>query len=138
MAWRRSDLLMPLNTRHGGTEERRLTELLAILSPEDRATLLAFGEFLAARQAGAGADPPARTRPDSPREIPRPLTETVVGAIRRLSETYFMLERRDMLNDTAALMAAHVIHGRPNAEVIDELEGVFRSHYARYLERWPK
>jgi hypothetical protein len=129
--------LSPSNTRHGGAEARRLTELLATLSREDRAILLAFAEFLASRQA-AGQAAPALEYPESPRQIPRPPTETLVGAIRRLSEIYFMLDRRDMLNDTAALMAAHVIHGRPNAEVIDELEEVFRSHYAKYLESWPR
>lgn len=92
---------------------------------------MAFAEFLADRvPADEEAAQPA---PAQIKAIQRPETESVVAAIRRLSETYFMLDRQEMLNDTAALMGAHIMQGRPAAAVIDELESVFKAHYDRYL-----
>jgi len=105
-------------------EEKRLLQLLRRLPPSDRETLLSFAEFLAARAPG----------PDLPREplpIPRPREEKVVHAIRRLRETYPMLDHGKMLNEVSQLMTQHVVQGRPAAEVIDELELLFRAHYER-------
>ena len=68
--------------------------------------------------------------------IPRPEAESVVAAIRRLSASYFMLERRDMLNETAALMSAHVLQGRPAPKVVEELEALFEARYQQYRETY--
>jgi hypothetical protein len=47
-----------------------------------------------------------------------------------------MLERSGaLLNDTSSLMAGHVLHGRPAAEVIDELEALFARYFAEHRER---
>jgi len=124
--------LIPLNTQSLGREQRRLLNLFDKLASPDRDTLMAFAEFLAARVSDdEGAE---ESVPAQPKAIERPETESVVAAIRRLSETYHMLDRQDMLNDTASLMGAHVMQGRPASDVIDELESVFQSHYHRYLE----
>jgi hypothetical protein len=40
-----------------------------------------------------------------------------------------MLNRDDLLHETAELMTAHVLQGRPAEVVIDELELVFRRRY---------
>lgn len=97
---------------------------------------MAFAEFLAVR---ASTDEGAKqSTPEQPKAIKRPESESVVAAIRRLSETYFMLDRQDMLNDTASLMGAHLMQGRTAADVIDELESVFNTHYNRYLDDWRK
>jgi hypothetical protein len=58
----------------------------------------------------------------------------VVKAIKRLSESYFMLDKDHMINETSALMAQHIMQGRAAAEVIDELEAVFSRHYQKRLE----
>ena len=117
-------------------EQRRLLKLFGALSGSDRETLLAFAEFLAARchpeEASSGQEP---QDPSGPLPIPRPEEESVIAAIRRLSETYFMLDRGTMLNETSSLMAAHVMQGRPAQDVIDELENVFAAQYDRYLSR---
>ena len=73
--------------------------------------------------------------PLEPERIPRPKEESVVGAIKRLSHSYFMLDRSAMLNDTSSLMGAHVLQGRPASEVIDELEALFARHYVKYREK---
>ena len=55
--------------------------------------------------------------------------ESVVQAVKRLSETYPMLDKGKMLGETADLVAQHIVQGRDAAEVIDELERVFRRFY---------
>ena len=111
--------------------ERQLTKLYRSLAPEDRSALLAFGEFLATRGAKHRQEDQGLLEP---KPIPRPLKESVVGAIKRLSESFHMLDRSAMLNDTSSLMGAHVLKGRPAKEVIDELETLFARHYAKYRE----
>ncbi len=115
----------------GRNGERRLIKFYRSLAPADQETLLAFGEFLASRGA---AHVPEASEPLEPASIPRPREESVVGAIKRLSRKYYMLDRGAMLNDTSSLMGAHVLQGRPAAEVIDELEDLFARRYAEYRE----
>jgi hypothetical protein len=115
----------------GRENERRLTKVFRSLEPEDRSTLLAFGEFLAARAAESA---PRSRGPMEPDRIPRPPDESVVGAIKRLSRSYYMLDRSAMLNDTSSLMGAHVLQGRPAKDVIDELEALFARYYTKYRE----
>jgi hypothetical protein len=110
-------------------DERRLVKLYRSLAPEDRHLLLAFGEFLVSRGATNGAETQGALKPE---RIARPQVETVVGAIKRLSRSYFMLDRSAMLNDTSSLMGAHVLQGRPTSQVIDELEILFAQHYEKY------
>jgi hypothetical protein len=73
--------------------------------------------------------------PLEPRAVSRPTKESVVGAIKRLSHSYHMLDRGAMLHETSTLMAAQVLHGRPAPEVIDELEDLFARCYADYRDR---
>lgn len=116
----------------GGRDgERRLTRLYRSLGPADRDTLFAFGEFLASRGAAHAQEAP---HPLEPASIPRPREETVIGAIKRLSHKYYMLDRSAMLNDTSSLMGTHVLQGRPAGKVIDELEELFARYYAEYRE----
>lgn len=110
--------------------QRRLLALYSSLGEQDRASLLAFAEFLAAR-AVPEAEPMQALEP---RLVPRPERESVIAAIRRLSQGYHMLDKSLMLHETSALMSAHVLHGKPAAEVIDELERLFLTHFERYRE----
>ena len=111
-------------------QQQRLLKLFRQLSPAQQQGLLDFAEFLAQR----GATPSAAASADGglqPADIPRPEAESVVAAIRRLSETFPMLDKDALLHEASALMTAHVMQGRPAVEVIDELEVVFRRHYER-------
>ena len=106
-----------------------IAEIAGRLSAEDQASLLKFAQFLEQQS------PPREPEPlPEPEPIPRPEQESVVKAMRRLSATYHMLDRSKLLNETSALMAQHVMQGRPAVEVIDELEGVFRTHYDKAVE----
>lgn len=116
----------------GRVGERQLVKLFRSLEPEDRSTLLAFAEFLALRALDNAQELPTRLLEPDP--IPRPEKESVVGAIKRLSTTYYMLDRSAMLNDTSSLMGAHVLQGRPAGVVIDELEALFSRCYEKYRE----
>ncbi len=104
-------------------------EILALYRrlPEDkRRVLLDFAEFLAARGATETAPPSRKV------ELPRPETESVVAAMRRLTASYPMLDKAVLLDAAASLMGAHVLEGRPATDVIDELEKLFRERYEAY------
>ncbi len=108
--------------------ERRLLGLFERLSDSGRAMLLEYAEFLAGRHQ----------RPAfllAPLDIPRPETETVIAAIKRLAETYPMLERNALFHETSGLMTQHMLHAKPAPEVIDQLEALFRQHYSAFVER---
>lgn len=112
---------------------QRLLTLYGELDQPDRATLLALAEFLRARADVASPEQPPAAIP-APKELPRPERESVVAAMRRLSETYHMLDKGAVLHQASALMGAHVMHGKAAAEVIDELERLFQQAYQRLLQ----
>jgi len=111
------------------SEQQNLIKLFRQLSKADQGSLLSYAEFLLERRAGQVE--PATTEDQFPRDIHRPQSETVVAAMRRLSETFHMLDTSDLLHEASELMTAHLMQGRPAAEVIDDLEVVFRRHYER-------
>lgn len=119
--------------------EDELLQMFRRLAAADQEHVLAFAQFLHSRSGGNSFTLPA-ARPAPPEEpveiaeplaIPRPAQESVVKAVKRLAQTYPMLDKSKMLNDTSALVMQHVIQGRDAVEVIDELEIVFQRHYAR-------
>ena len=107
--------------------EKRLLAVVRDLPDGGREQVLAFAEFLHVRLGCA--QPPV---PAEPVAIPRPEGESVVRAIKRLAASYPMLDRGKMLSETSNLMAQSVVGGRPSAEVIDELEALFRTHFEAY------
>lgn len=113
--------------------EKTLLDRFNRLAAPEREMLLSFAEFLCARSEG-GRNPDSQL-PIEPREIPRPEQESVVAAIKRLSDTYHMLEKPKLLNETSVLMTQHVMQGRELVEVIDEIEAVFRRHYEEWINR---
>lgn len=110
------------------SDEKSLLEHFRRLNAEQQRMLLEFAVFLTARQAGA--DDPA-VSDQAPLPVARPATETVVKAIKRLAQTYPMLDRRKLFGETSKFLAQHTLEGRPAAAVIDELEVVFLRHYEK-------
>lgn len=102
--------------------EKRLRDILGRLSGEQAQQLVEYAEFLLAKHG-------TENTPSKPLAIVRPDEESVVAAIKRLRATYPMLEPAGLLNETYDLMTQHVMRGRKAAEVIDELEVLFRRHY---------
>ncbi len=119
---------LPSGSKAQRSAGRHLLELFEALPEAERKTLLDLAEFLHAR-----AEPQPREL-GSPEAIPRPPVETVIKAIKRLSATYPMIDKSEMLNETSALMSQHIMQGRAAADVIDELEKLFREHYQRMLQ----
>ena len=102
-------------------QEKDLLESFRVLAPEQQQTLLDFAEFLAAR-----AQPQEMPEPQN---LPRPESETVVQAIKRLRQTFPMIDQSKILHEVSEHMTQHLMMGKPAVEVIDELEIVFRRHY---------
>ena len=101
--------------------QQRLLDLYNQLQPEDRRSLLAFAEFLCNRdRAQTGDDAKPQAIKHEPEQIPRPESESVIKAIKRLSASYHMLDRQAMLDETSSLMMSHVVQGRDAADVIDD------------------
>ncbi|PLX59873.1 hypothetical protein [Sedimenticola selenatireducens] len=115
-------------------EKRKLLKLYSALNEQDKLSLLAFAEFLLQR-AGPVSEADELGPVPEPKPIPRPEVESVVAAIKRLSESYHMLERSALLTETSSLMTAHIMHGRGASEVIDELETLFERHHQEFLSK---
>lgn len=108
--------------------ERKLLKLFRALSAHRQEGLLDYAEFLLQR----GRDPAEPETPQTPLDLPRPEQESVVKAIKRLMNTYPMLDRNKLLHETSSHMAQHVIHKRPAKDVIDDLEALFQRYYREY------
>jgi hypothetical protein len=122
-------------------EKDHLLGLCERLSAKDLATLTRFAEFLLSDRGGAAESPapgvPAPAVIPAPKSIPRPDNETVVAAVKRLSQTYFMLDKKQMLGVTSDMVTQHILHGRDASDVIAELEELFRQHYAQLKQGDP-
>ncbi len=112
----------------GSPEQQRLLKLFRQLSDIDRESVISFAAFLAEQTRSPGGEPAGEQKPA---DIPRPESESVVAAMRRLTKTFYMLNKDELLHEASALMTAHVMQGRPAVAVIDELEVLFRQHYER-------
>lgn len=109
------------------TNHKALVSLYRSLPEADQQTLFAFAEFLLARRTG---DAVTRVIPEVVK-ISRPEKETVIGAIKRLSASYPMLDKAKIFDQTSALVAQNVMQGRAANEVIDELEQIFLHHFEK-------
>jgi hypothetical protein len=107
-----------------------LAQLYRGLDAQAQQSLSDYARFL---ETTARANRPAP--PSEPLSIPRPQKESVVGALKRLRQTYPMLDAgRTLLDQASSLMTQHLVHGRNAVDVIDELEGLFVEHFQRWDE----
>ncbi len=117
--------------------EEKLLNLYKALPKQDQKSVLDFCSFLVAQNPDA-QNPDLRLENSTPKEIPRPEAESVVLAMRRLSDTYFMLNKDDLLHEASGLMSQHILHGKDAVEVIDELEVLFLKFYTALNENQNK
>jgi len=113
--------------------QQQLTELFQQLGAADQATLLAFAAFLASRAPARKVA--VKTEPEvlpEPLMIERPPQESIVGALKRLSKSFPMLNKAEMLSATSELVATSLMQGSDPAGVIDELEKIFNAHYEQF------
>ena len=111
----------------------RLSDIYAKLGEQERRSLLDYAEFLLERQQDVGKSEPV-SAPAEPQLQPRPESESVVAAIKRLTRTYPMLDKQALFSGTSELMSAHLLQGRDAEEIIDELEALFEQYYRNYVE----
>lgn len=111
--------------------ERKLLKHFAQLTKDQQQTLLQFAEFMVQKKHDAGIQDDEIPEPVLQE---RPETETVVGAIKRLSASYPMLDKDKLFNETSVLMTKHVMQGHEADQVIDELELVFERHYQELVK----
>ena len=105
-------------------QEQRLLQCFKNLDAAQRQNLLDYAEYLLQKH------PPPEPQSLDPLSIPRPVQETVIGAIKRLRDTYPMIDATALLNETSSLMAQHLMQGRATQVVIDELETLFAQRFA--------
>lgn len=108
--------------------EKKLLKFFSRLTQTQQQTLLQFAEFMAERGDDTSV---ARGKTELPKPVltTRPAQETVVGAIKRLTSSYPMMEKDKLFNETSILMTKHVMQGHAANLVIDELEILFQRHY---------
>ncbi len=126
------------------TSEEELLAIFRQLSSVDQAAVASFAQFLSSRSFVDVESIPVSSVPvvavaeakeiPEPEFIERPDDEKVVAAIKRLSKTYSMLNKKDMLGATSDLVTQHILHRRDASEVIDELEAIFSDQYRQLLE----
>ena len=126
-------------------QEQRLLSYLRQLSEQDRHSLLRFAAFLAGEQTDTQAvtqvtqteDPDTGVIPE-PQHIERPENERVVDALKRLSNVYSMLDKKPLLDKASAVVAQHVMFGKPSRQAIDEIEVIFAEAYAKFVTEQEK
>ena len=111
--------------------ERKIIKLFKSLSATDQEAFIAFGEFLQSRPASLATNKNSDDNAliSEPVDIPRPEEESVIKAIKRLSATYPMVDKENILHPISDLMTSHMISGRSAPEVIDDLQDVFFKEY---------
>ncbi len=106
-------------------DARKLLDCFRRLSADRQLALLDYAQYLAGKEENAQqSDVPA-----VPLDIPRPDNESVIKAVRRLRETYPMLDQNRVFSDVSSLMTRHVMQGIAAVDIIDEMEIMFRRHY---------
>lgn len=108
--------------------ETKLLEQFKNLPKEAQKSLIDFCEFLTAQHPAIDKIIPP------PKDISRPKDESVVLAMRRLSDTYFMLNKDSVLHEASSLMSQHILQGRKAVDVINDLEDLFGKFYTKLVE----
>ena len=123
--------MFPAMPPQANKHERSLLKLYKSLDASDKEAFIAFGEFLKSRTGNTtiGNNKNEEVVIDEPVDIPRPEGESVIKAIKRLSATYPMVDKENILHPISDLMTSHMISGRKAPEVIDDLQEVFLNEY---------
>ena len=121
----------------GSKSERKLIKLFKALDVSKQENLISFAEFLIS-QSNSVLNVDKETNLElgdikqtktEPLDIERPESESVIKAIKRLSETYPMVDKDSILHPISDLMTAHMLQGKEAEQIIDELEAVFLKEY---------
>ncbi len=109
-------------------DSKTLVKLFETLDTERQNSLLDYAEYL---QSKGG---PVKKAPGKPLDIPRPESESVVGAIKRLKQSYHMVDSIELFARASNLMTDHMVKGRDAEEVINEIEALFEETYQKMFK----
>ncbi len=109
-------------------DSNTLVKLFETLDQERQNSLLDFAEYLQSKGGLVKKDP------GKPLDIPRPESESVVGAIKRLKQNYHMIDSMEVFAKASNLMTDHMVKGRDAEEVINEIEALFEETYKKILK----
>ena len=125
--------MLPTSSSLKNRQEKQLIDYYSSLSSSDKDNLLAFAEFLSQRATSNNVDKELieRTTQSQPVAIKRPETESVIKAIKRLTATYPMVEKENLLHSISDLITAHMMQGKKAEIVIDELEDLFLNAFEK-------
>ncbi len=106
--------------------KRRLLDLYGQMDEPARSSLLDYAQFLNQRRQQATEQKP----PSKKLDIPRPDDESVIAAIKRLRQTYPMLDSKQLINQTSLYLSENLLQGQKAQVVIDKLEVYFDKQYS--------
>jgi hypothetical protein len=107
-----------------------LLKLFESLDLERQHSLFDYAEYLLSKGG------PVVKEIGDPLEIPKPEAESVVGAIKRMKQTYPMIDSLQVFSVASNLMTDHMVKGRDVDEVIDEIEALFEQTYRDMLKEF--
>ncbi|MBF0383522.1 MAG: Crp/Fnr family transcriptional regulator [Magnetococcales bacterium] len=108
------------------TKDKERAELLAAfreLNKVNKNTLIQFANFLQSQQTDE--QPISK----EPLDLPKPDDETAVKALKRLKQSYPMIDADMSLLDDASRLLMEKITGTPDQEVIEKLEALFLERF---------
>jgi len=105
--------------------EKKLLHLYRDMSDDDQHALLRYAEFLFEAKEEESVELA------EPTQIPAKENESVVGALKRLSASYPMLDKAKMLDQTSTLMSDHLLRGKSKEDVIKEFDVLFEQEYKK-------
>jgi hypothetical protein len=106
-------------------DAKALADIFNTLDSDQQQSLFDYAEFLQSKGATG------KQEISDPVNIPRPENETVVGAIKRLKQSYPMIDSMEVFAIASNLMTDHMIKGRDAEEVINEIEALFENTYEK-------
>lgn len=110
-------------------DARKLLDCFRRLSADRQRALLDYAQYLGGKEENFQQSSVSTV----PADIPRPENESVIKAVRRLRETYPMLNQNQIFTEVSSQMTRHVMQGIAAVDIIDELEIIFRRHYETHV-----
>ncbi len=127
--------MFPTMPVQANKQERQLVKIFKSLDSANKDALIAFAEFLQIRSMPDSSElQNKQLLSTEPLDIPRPEKESVIKAIKRLSDTYPMVDKENILHPITDLMTAHMLQGKKANEVINELQEIFFKEYESLIK----
>ena len=127
--------MFPTMPVQANKQERQLVKIFKSLDSANKDALIAFAEFLQIRSMPDSSElQNKQLLSTEPLDIPRPEKESVIKAIKRLSDTYPMVDKENILHPITDLMTAHMLQGKKANDVINELQEIFFKEYESLIK----